>query len=226
LWYENDQPMAIDSLLRPSIIDSLPSIQFEIPVSTIKKNLAEIIKNHPSVLEYTYKIKSAQVDKNFYTNKLLPKINFNYNLLNKGVGISQENLNNSYLNNNYKFGLELGMPLFLRTERANLGLAKIKIKEANYNLNLKELEIENKINAYINELSTLEKQLILFDKTISNYQRMLFAEEERFVQGESSIFLINSRQMKLVEAENKLVELKSKYYKTIAALSWACAQLN
>jgi outer membrane protein TolC len=118
------------------------------------------------------------------------------------------------------------MPLFLRTERANLGLAKIKIKEANYNLNLKELEIENKINAYINELSTLEKQLILFDKTISNYQRMLFAEEERFVQGESSIFLINSRQMKLVEAENKLVELKSKYYKTIAALSWACAQLN
>ena len=177
-------------------------------------------------MEYTYKIKSAQVDKNFYTNKLLPKINFNYNLLNKGVGISQENLNNSYLNNNYKFGLELGMPLFLRTERANLGLAKIKIKEANYNLNLKELEIENKINAYINELSTLEKQLILFDKTISNYQRMLFAEEERFVQGESSIFLINNRQMKLVEAENKLVELKSKYYKTIAALSWACAQLN
>ena len=226
LWYENDQPMAMDSLLRPSIIDSLPSIQLEIPVSTIKKNLAEIIKNHPSVLEYTYKIKSAQVDKNFYTNKLLPKINFNYNLLNKGVGISQENLNNSYLNNNYKFGLELGMPLFLRTERANLGLAKIKIKEANYNLNLKELEIENKINAYINELSTLEKQLILFDKTISNYQRMLFAEEERFVQGESSIFLINNRQMKLVEAENKLVELKSKYYKTIAALSWACAQLN
>jgi hypothetical protein len=55
---------------------------------------------------------------------------------------------------------------------------------------------------------------------------MLFAEEERFVQGESSIFLINSRQMKLVEAENKLVELKSKYYKTIAALSWACTQLN
>ncbi|MFN5794740.1 MAG: TolC family protein, partial [Bacteroidota bacterium] len=74
LWYENDQPMAMDSLLRPSIIDSLPSIQLEIPVSTIKKNLAEIIKNHPSVLEYTYKVKSAQVDKNFYTNKLLPKI--------------------------------------------------------------------------------------------------------------------------------------------------------
>ena len=226
LWFENDQPMQMDSLLRPSIIDSLPNIQTELPVSIVKKNLSEIIKNHPSVLEYTYKVKSAQVDKNFYTNKLLPKINFNYNLLSTGVGIDQENLNNTYLNNNYKFGLELGMPLFLRTERANLGLAKIKIKEANYNLNLKQLEIENKINAYINELSTLEKQLILFNKTINNYQRMLFAEEERFVQGESSIFLINNRQMKLVEAENKLVELKSKFYKTIAALSWACAQLN
>lgn len=225
LWYDNDEPMVLDTLTYPFITDSLFIIDNQKNILTIQTNLKSILDNHPSILEYKYKVKMAQVDKNFYMNKMLPKLNVNYNLLSQGTTFATDNLNYTYMNNNYKFGIDFSFPLFLRTERANLAIANIKIKEANYNLKLKRLQQENKIRTYLNELELLEQQLALYNKTIANYGRMLSAEEERFAAGESSLFLINSRQMKLVEAENKMVELKAKYYKTMAALSWSCAQL-
>ena len=44
------------------------------------------------------------------------------------------------------------------------------------------------------------------------------AEETRFSNGESSLFLINSRETKAMEAAEKLTELKAYLFKTIYAL--------
>jgi hypothetical protein len=46
---------------------------------------------------------------------------------------------------------------------------------------------------------------------VINYERLLEAEEIKFDNGESSVFLINSRQMKLVSAQEKLTELQRKH---------------
>jgi outer membrane protein TolC len=55
---------------------------------------------------------------------------------------------------------------------------------------------------------------------------MLKAEESRFNNGESSMFLINSRETKALEALEKLIDLKTKYFKTIYALQWSAGLLN
>jgi outer membrane protein TolC len=54
----------------------------------------------------------------------------------------------------------------------------------------------------------------------------LKAEETLFRNGESSLFLINSRENKVLETERKLIELKAKYYKTIYALQWSTGLLR
>jgi outer membrane protein TolC len=51
------------------------------------------------------------------------------------------------------------------------------------------------------------------------------AEEKRFENGESSLFLINSRENKALESQEKLIELKTKYYKSIFALQWISGKL-
>jgi outer membrane protein TolC len=51
-------------------------------------------------------------------------------------------------------------------------------------------------------------------------------EETRFQAGESSLFLINARENKTLEALQKLQELKSKYYQTENALQWAAGILS
>ena len=51
-------------------------------------------------------------------------------------------------------------------------------------------------------------------------------EEVRFKNGESSLFLINSRENKALESLEKLIENKVKLYKTIFALQWSAGLLN
>lgn len=47
------------------------------------------------------------------------------------------------------------------------------------------------------------------------------AEEVKLQNGESSLFLINSRENKALEAFEKLIELKTKFLKTKFALHWS-----
>ena len=46
------------------------------------------------------------------------------------------------------------------------------------------------------------------------------AEEIKFSNGESSLFLINSRENKLLETQEKFLELKAKTIKTYFKLNW------
>ena len=47
---------------------------------------------------------------------------------------------------------------------------------------------------------------------------MLSAEERKFTFGESSIFLINSRERNLIDSQLKAIDLQNKYLKTKAKL--------
>ena len=52
------------------------------------------------------------------------------------------------------------------------------------------------------------------------------AENEKFRFGESSIFLLNSREQKLIEAQLKLVKLVVLYHKNRLGVAWAAGQLR
>ena len=52
-------------------------------------------------------------------------------------------------------------------------------------------------------------------------ERLRNGEQIRFENGESSVFLLNSREASLVSARVKLAELQAKYAQTQATLRWA-----
>ena len=82
------------------------------------------------------------------------------------------------------------------------------------------------IKNYFNELQTLRRQVMLQEKAYNNYLVLQRGEEIRFQAGESSLFLINARENKTLEALQKLQELKAKYYKTENALQWSAGLLS
>lgn len=55
----------------------------------------------------------------------------------------------------------------------------------------------------------------------ANYTSLLRQEDFKFQNGESSLFLVNSRENKLIETAQKLVELRIKYQKAYYATQWA-----
>jgi outer membrane protein TolC len=113
------------------------------------------------------------------------------------------------------------MPLLLRKERGDLQLTKLKMSQTDLDRQNETLKIKNKIKAYHVEINNLHDQISLYKETVNNYFALLNGEKRKFEEGESSLFIVNSRENSLITAEVKLIELIAKYQKAQAGLEMA-----
>jgi len=113
----------------------------------------------------------------------------------------------------YKGGVSFQFPLFLRKERGNLKLARYKVQDATYELENTQLQIRNEINAINAELTSFKKQNELIRTIVEDYGTLLAGEERKFSFGESSLFLINSRERSLILTKLKAIEVQNKYFR-------------
>ncbi|WP_299608568.1 TolC family protein [uncultured Aquimarina sp.] len=211
LWIGNNIPIELQPNVIPDndvdeVIDQTLQIQ--------QAMISEVdLENHPKLRSLNYKIEGLEVDRKLKANKLLPKINLEYNFLTPSPEVA-----NSFNNADYKGGVTFEFPLFLRKERGAVKLAKYKIQDSQYELASVQLQIENKVNAITNELDSFTTQNQLIADIVNDYTTLLRAEERKFSFGESSVFLINSRESKLIDAELKRNKLQNKYFSTKAKL--------
>ncbi|MGY3792537.1 TolC family protein [uncultured Aquimarina sp.] len=211
LWIGNNIPIELQPNVIPdndvdAVIDQTLQIQ--------QAMISEVdLENHPKLRSLNYKIEGLEVDRKLKANKLLPKINLEYNFLTPSPEVA-----NSFNNADYKGGVTFEFPLFLRKERGAVKLAKYKIQDSQYELASVQLQIENKVNAITNELDSFTTQNQLIADIVNDYTTLLRAEERKFSFGESSVFLINSRESKLIDAELKRNKLQNKYFSTKAKL--------
>lgn len=178
------------------------------------------LENHPKLRSMNFKIDQLDIDRRLKANKLLPKLTLEYNFL-----TPEWNQVNSIQNNDYKGGLTFSMPLFFRKERGDLQLAKIKIADARYDLVGTQLEIKNKVTSIFNELESYNIQVGMITRIVESSQIMLTGEERKFELGDSSLFLINSREVKLIDSKlkeintfKKLFTSKANLFKSLAVM--------
>ncbi len=137
---------------------------------------------------------------------LLPKIDIGYSYL------SEPSYIDNYRFEDYKIGLNFYFPLFLRKERGSLKLAKYKVQETEFTLDLEKVQLTNKINGQKMEIEALSKQKELIKSVVEDYSTMLKSEERLFSFGESSLFLINSRENNLVSAQLSKIALENRFF--------------
>ena len=90
-------------------------------------------------------------------------------------------------------------------------LAKFKIQDTQYSLDIEKVQLKNKISAQQTEINSLERQRKLISDLVKDYNIMLSSEERLFSFGESSIFLINSRENNLVSSQLSELSLENRY---------------
>jgi len=216
LWKDNQELFEISQPLFPSsdLNEHSGYTDYEFLVQNITARNPE---NHASVEYYVQKQNILESERRLKWQSFLPKLDFTYNFFNK------ENYKPDYLplfDKNFQYGLKLEIPIFLRQARSDYEIAKLKISQNQQDFNYKSREVSTKIETYKNEVSNYFKQIDISSKNLSNYERLLRAEETRFSNGESSLFLINSRENKLLEAREKNFELKTKFLKSYNKLKW------
>ena len=219
LWDSPERPFAFNPDLQPT---QLPSPQAE-PVFT-NINLS----NHPVVAMYTDKFEQYEVERRWKAEQLKPQLDLEYQFLGNQLNFSGgENLNfPGLLQQNYKWGVRLRFPLFLRKERAGVQLTEVKLAETSLEQNAKRQDIQNKITKFEQQLANNFQQIQLYQNMVENYRSLLAAELEKFRIGESSVFLVNAREQKLFETQITLLKLQSAYHTQLAGLAWARGELE
>ena len=216
LWTENQQPYDVERLIVPS--ETLTNnIAYNSYLTLINEINSESLGNHASLLYYFQKQNILESERRLKFQSLLPKVDFTYNFFNK------ENYRTDFFplfQNNYQYGLKLEIPIFLRQARADYRIAKFKIQQNELDTDYKRQEINAKINTYKNVVINYNQQINLATQNAINYERLLKAEETKYANGESSLFLINSRENKVIDVQEKLLELRLKFLEGYNQLKW------
>ncbi|MFV8332405.1 TolC family protein [Flavobacterium sp. GSP14] len=204
LWLDNNIPLELSDDLVPEIL-----LEFTIQETLRTNDLLNTdftITNHPKINALQSKIDMLNVDKKLKANMLLPKIDIGYSYL------AEPSYIDNYKFQDYKIGLDFYFPLFLRKERGSLKLAKYKVQESEFTLDLEKVQLTNKINAQKIEITSLLKQKELIKGLVQDNFTMLTSEERLFSFGESSLFLINTRENNLVSAQLAGIALENRFY--------------
>lgn len=90
----------------------------------------------------------------------------------------------------------------------------------------KRNELVNKTKSTINEFNISQKQIDIYSKNVNNYQRLWESEKRLFESGESSLFMINSREISYINAQLKLNELFNKNKKAALEAEYSFGLLN
>ena len=136
-----------------------------------------------------------------------PKLNLEYNFLNE----STQNSDYYFSTENYKWGVDFAVPLFLREARGDLKMQQIKILENQNNLVWKRQQILQKIEYLQNQQSTMRDQFSIAQQNSLNGEKLLQGENIKFNNGESSVFLVNQRENYFLDQQQKALDYEKKW---------------
>lgn len=219
LWTEGGEPYELPA-------DAVPEQAAPITKDTLLlESYLEAVQDHPELKQYGYKLSVLQLDRQLAFQSLLPSVNLLYNQLGKERNL-KETITAPWLHNNYRFGVTLSLPLRLSEGRGLYQKAGIKLQGARLEQLNKKTVLETKVKQSYTQWQQLRRQLQVQQSAVTNYLLLQRGEEVKFFNGESSLFLINSREAKTLEAREKLIALAVKESLARYSLQWAAGQLT
>ncbi len=201
LWNDSGEPMQLDSAIIPQTLSQ------SLSPAPVAEELRTLVGRHPELLLTDFDLASLNVEKRLRTQELLPVVKLQYNFLTENLADARPS---PLFENNYKWGLTVYTPLFLRKTRGQLGstIAKLEIKQTGRNL--KEQQLRTKLEAELNSWNVLNQQVRTLKENVKSLDALLTGETRRFEVGESSLFLVNAREVAVFDARVTLNELSSR----------------
>ncbi len=217
LWADGLVPLELDSTTVP---ETLAETTLDLSVWSITNDT--LIMNHPKLAMAQSKLDLNGVELRMTREQLKPKLNVNYNVLNEPVGGDVIGFNP----NDYKFGIDFSIPIFLRSSRGSVQKQKAEMLIAESEMQLTEQNLKAAFKATVNDSKNAVEQSVLLGEVVENYRKLVTAERKLFQIGESSLMLLNYREIALMESEIKWIDKVSKSKIAEIDILYAIGQLN
>ncbi|MCF4101929.1 TolC family protein [Gillisia sp. M10.2A] len=210
LWTENNVPLELQNSVIPeeNLLEKISQLWIEDEILA-----ASGIQNNPKLQYLEYNVEIKEVDRKLKINQLLPDLSLNYNFL------TSEPEEWRRLNvDDYKFGIKLSLPVFMRKERGAVELSKLAVENSRFELLNAGQEISNKLKILQSEISSYRSQNTKIQKMAEDYESLVEAEQRKFELGDSSLFLVNNRENSFLSARMKQIDVLMKFLKSRAEL--------
>ena len=218
LWDARTQPLELapgvvpsDSGLAPAVLDS----------AAIPALLARVVARHPDVLKAEGKRDQAAADVTLARQAVIPLASADLSALRTGVGNDFAFGEALQRDANYKAALSVSSPLLFLKERGKLRSTDAKLDGADLETRAARRDVTLLVRAAIYDLSQFGAQLALQREAVRLYRILSAGERAKFDVGESTLFLVNTRERQVLDEELKYVSLQAKYLAARAALAVA-----
>ncbi|MFK8057406.1 MAG: TolC family protein [Saprospiraceae bacterium] len=203
---------------------SLPS---EEALNTVIPESLGSVTSNPELAELRASFADLQLERQLKREYLKPKLDLSYSLLGDGFDLTPADGDTGVGNlftSAYKFGATFSYPILNRTAKANVQMADIKLAETGAKLEAKRQSLVTKADAYSRAAAAYDAQLQDVTALAAQAAQLLQFERELFDLGESTQFLLNSREQSLQKA--LLTRAKLKAIRAKAIWSWRKAVGN
>lgn len=219
LWLEDGVPYELPGNIVPENNELNAQALSAADIGAILPNT----QTHPKLKIMDMKMDMLELDRKLKIQNLIPKLSVNAAMLDYN-SLSKSSFKVAPVDN-YKFTVDVNIPLLMREARGSLKVANLKIKELTTERTYLQTQLNVKAHSYYNEYMSLKEQIKNYDEVQAAYTTLYNGEVMRFKSGESTLFLVNSRELKLMEALQKMVELKAKQQKAYTGILHAAGML-
>lgn len=218
LFYRNQQgePILPNINQVPTL---LPIVAGTLPKKSTSSNLAtELLLYNPEIQRIETEKKRSELDLRLAKNNMLPQIDA-LAYTSKDFGDGNPKLTPTAIN----LGIKLYLPLFRRQAKGQVAGALNDISALEY----QEKYMLDKIKIVLEnsqvQLEGIKRQYILASNELILAEQLERAENIKFRLGDSSLFLVNQRELSSFEVRQNQLDLTIDYFKSKLALQSACA---
>jgi len=198
IWNEEGRPLVISDIVFPSNFEYLKNYLDQISIIDTPD-----FETDPKVRKIQNEIEILELSNRLEKEQLKPQLDLKYNTI---ANLGKDEFDPSLSLNDYKFGVAFEYPILNRKTKGELKLNNAIIAQ---NLFDKTQYTETLLNKYIelNQRQVIQLEILfVLGQKIENSQLLYEAESLKFELGESSVFLLNQRERKLLEAQTELIK--------------------
>lgn len=196
LWDQGLIPIELEGMI--------PEQSDEVAITIVGVD-SPAVDDHPYLQLNRLKQESNAVTLQLKREQLKPDITLKYNALNEPIGSDPFA---GYTVANYTWGASFSYPILTRKARGEVQQAKLKMEDQKYAIRYLEEKLKNGIEVARNNLDLADQQLQTSISLKESTEQLFNAEQALFGLGESSVFMINTRENSFLKASIQWIEAK------------------
>lgn len=212
----NDLRFFLQSSGRPTEIELVPAdsleLCFENALGYFQAIVNQDLAQNPVLQQYAAKRGILETEVRLKREQIKPKLDVSYNFINGSLAPDQLYFGTA----NYKYGASFSFPLLARNARHEHRIAKLNAVSNEFDFQTKQSQLDFKRKALFENGRLLIAQVTTARRAVAYSKLLVEAERLKFMNGESSLFLLNTRENKWLESELKLADYEYKFLKLVA----------